>query len=102
MKKYIIQKSFFLISFILLGCGDDISVVDSLDTKEINKHYVSNKIPLQPSKLIKLPIGSIKPEGWLLEYFNRQKKGLTGRLGEISAWLDKKDNASLDSRATAR
>ena len=37
MKNYIIQKSFFLISFILLGCGDDISVVDSLDTKEINK-----------------------------------------------------------------
>ena len=102
MKKYIIQKSFFLISFILLGCGDDISVVDSLDTKEINKHYVSNKIPLQPSKLIKLPIGSIKPEGWLLEYFNRQKKGLTGRLGEISAWLDKKDNAWLSKNGKGK
>ena len=96
MKKYIIQKNFiFLISFTLLGCIDDISVVNSLDTIETNKHYVSNRLPLQPSKLIKIPVGSIKPKGWLLEYFNRQKKGLTGRLGEISAWLDKKDNAWL-------
>jgi len=96
MKKFIIRKNFILlISFILLGCSDDISVVNSLDTLETNKHYVSNRLPLQPSKLIKIPVGSIKPEGWLLEYFNRQKKGLTGRLGEISAWLDKKDNAWL-------
>ena len=96
MKKFIIRKNFILlISFILLGCNDDISVVDSIPTKVTNKHYVSNRLPLQPSKLIKIPVGSIKPKGWLLEYFNRQKKGLTGRLGEISAWLDKKDNAWL-------
>ena len=78
-----------------MGCIDDISVVNSLDTIETNKHYVSNRLPLQPSKLIKIPVGSIKPKGWLLEYFIRQKNGLTGRLGEISAWLDKKDNAWL-------
>ena len=85
----------FLMSLMILGCGNEISIVDSPDTIETNKHYVSNRLPLQPSKLIKLPVGSIKPKGWLLEYFNRQKKGLTGRLGEISAWLDKKDNAWL-------
>ena len=79
----------------ILGCDNGISLVDSPETIETNRHYISNRFPLQPSKLIKLPIGSIKPEGWLLEYFNRQKKGLTGNLGEISAWLDKKDNAWL-------
>ena len=78
-----------------IGCDDEISVVDSPDTKSRNSHYVSNRAPLQPSKLIKLPVGSVKPEGWLLEYFNRQKNGLTGNLGKISAWLDKKDNAWL-------
>ena len=78
-----------------IGCDDEISIVDSPDTKSINSHYVSNRAPLQPSKLIKLPVGSVKPEGWLLEYFNRQKNGLTGNLGKISAWLDKKDNAWL-------
>lgn len=44
-----------------------------------------------------MPVGSVKPEGWLLEYFNRQKNGLTGNLGEISAWLDKKNNAWLST-----
>ena len=78
-----------------IGCDDEISIMDSPDTKSRNSHYVSNRAPLQPSKLIKLPVGSVKPEGWLLEYFNRQKNGLTGNLGKISAWLDKKDNAWL-------
>ena len=78
-----------------IGCDDEISIVDSPDTKSRNSHYVSNRAPLQPSKLIKLPVGSVKPKGWLLEYFNRQKNGLTGNLGKISAWLDKKDNAWL-------
>lgn len=96
MKKSIIQKNFILlISFTIFGCSDNVYVVDSIATKETNKYYVSNRIPLQPSKLIKLPVGSVKPKGWLLEYFNRQKKGLTGNLGNISAWLDKKDNAWL-------
>ncbi len=85
----------YIISLLILGCDNGISLVDSPETIETNRHYISNRFPLQPSKLIKLPIGSIKPEGWLLEYFNRQKKGLTGNLGEISAWLDKKDNAWL-------
>ncbi len=85
----------YIITLLILGCDDGISLVDSPETIETNRHYISNRFPLQPSKLIKLPIGSIKPEGWLLEYFNRQKKGLTGSLGEISAWLDKKDNAWL-------
>ncbi len=85
----------FLAFLCLIGCKDEITFVDSPNTNSKNNHYVSNRLPLQPSKLIKLPIGSIKPEGWLLEYFNRQKNGLTGNLGKISAWLDKKDNAWL-------
>jgi hypothetical protein len=42
---------------------------------------------------IKLPIGSIKPQGWILKYLQLQRDGLTGHLGEISAWLDKNNNA---------
>lgn len=62
-------------------------------TKGLNKFYVSNKQPLQPLLFIKLPVGSIKPQGWILKYLELQRDGLTGKLGEISAWLDKKDNA---------
>ena len=58
-----------------------------------NSFYTSNKKPLEPLSLIKLPVGSIKPEGWILKYLELQRDGLTGKLGEISAWLEKKNNA---------
>ncbi len=69
------------------------TVVDRPLTEHINSFYVSNQAPLLPLSLIKLPVGSIKPEGWILKYLQLQRDGLTGHLGEISAWLDKKNNA---------
>lgn len=62
-------------------------------TKETNQFYSNNKRPLLPLAFIKLPVGSIKPEGWILKYLELQRDGLTGKLGEISAWLDKNNNA---------
>lgn len=70
-----------------------ISNIKVSDTKTVNKSYVGNKIPLTPLHFIKLPVGSIKPQGWILKYLELQRDGLTGQLGEISAWLDKSDNA---------
>src|SRR5665648_222554 len=57
--------------------------------------YPSNKSPLQPAHFIKLPLGSIQPKGWILKLLELQKDGLCGHLGEISAWLDKENNAWL-------
>lgn len=62
-------------------------------TVAVNKFYTGNKLPLQPLSFIKLPVGSIKPQGWIKKYLELQRDGLTGKLGEISAWLDKNDNA---------
>ena len=70
-----------------------VSVVQRSVTTVTNAFYVSNKSPLLPLNFIKLPIGSIKPEGWVLKYLQLQRDGLTGHLGEISAWLDKNNNA---------
>jgi len=70
-----------------------VSVAQRPSTTTTNAFYVSNKAPLLPLNFIKLPIGSIKPEGWILKYLQLQRDGLTGHLGEISAWLDKKNNA---------
>jgi hypothetical protein len=61
----------------------------------INKYYISNQAPLQPQYFSKLPVGSIKPAGWLLKNLQLQRAGLTGNLGQISIWLSKKDNAWL-------
>ena len=60
-----------------------------------NSFYTSNRTPLAPSCLIKLPVGSIRPAGWLLEYLKRQRSGLTGHLAETSVWLQKENNAWL-------
>ncbi len=66
-------------------------------TTSVNAHYVSNRAPLQPTHFIKLPVGSVRPEGWIGECLRRQRDGMNGRLTEISVWLDKKDNAWLNS-----
>jgi hypothetical protein len=69
------------------------TVVERPSTSVTNSYYVSNKKPLEPLVFIKLPVGAIKPEGWILKYLELQRDGLTGKLGEISAWLEKKNNA---------
>ncbi|MEJ7678598.1 MAG: hypothetical protein WKG06_12215 [Segetibacter sp.] len=58
-----------------------------------NSFYTGNRTPLTPLNFIKLPAGSIRPQGWILKYLELQQDGLTGKLGEISAWLDKNNNA---------
>jgi len=77
-----------------------VTTVDRPSLQTVNSFYVSNKAPLQPLNFIKLPIGSIKPQGWIKRYLELQRDGLTGHLGEISAWLDKKNNAWFSGDGT--
>jgi len=49
-----------------------------------NRHYVSNRPPLLPSPLIKLPIGSITPKGWLRKQLELEADGFVGHLPELS------------------
>lgn len=75
----------------------EIRQTDRIPTAERNVNYATNREPLMPQQFIKLPAGSIKPGGWLLAQLQLQKDGLNGHLGEISAWLQKEDNAWLKS-----
>jgi hypothetical protein len=58
-------------------------------TEGINKYYIGNRAPLALGPLIKLPIGSIAPKGWLLSQLQLMRDGFTGRLQELSPFLDK-------------
>jgi hypothetical protein len=52
-----------------------------------NPHYPSNRPPLAPSPLVKLPIGAVEPRGWLMAQLQLMRDGLTGRLAEVSRFL---------------
>lgn len=73
----------------------ELSMAQIPDTVMTNQNYPGNMAPLAPSALIKLPLGSITPDSWLKECLVRQANGLMGHLGEISAWLQKDNNAWL-------
>lgn len=69
-------------------------------TNALNSFYTSNRKPLQPSNFIRLPVGSIQPEGWIKKYLKLQKDGLNGQLGKISIWLDKQNNGWFSGNGT--
>lgn len=100
------MKKFFFLTLLvsIFSCAiskkssnkTEVSVVDKPDIGKVNSSYLNNKAPLIQNTFIKLPVGAVKPKGWLHEYLIRQKNGLTGQLGEISAWLQKENNAWLN------
>ncbi|MDR0729683.1 MAG: glycoside hydrolase family 127 protein [Prevotellaceae bacterium] len=81
----------------LTGCRREtrFDVVERPDTQASNVNYTGHRWPLLPAAFVKLPVGSICPGGWVEKYLELQRDGLTGRLGEISAWLEKTNNAWL-------
>lgn len=74
--------------------ADEFAQVAGPDTAG-TANYLINRAPLAPSVFMKLPVGAIQPSGWLGRYLELQRDGLTGQLGKISRWLDKRGNAWL-------
>src|SRR5262245_13871370 len=72
------------------------SVVGVPDNKNLNSFYTTNQPPLLPQRFVKLPVGAVRPGGWLLKSLELERDGLAGNLGEISIWLTKKNNAWLN------
>jgi len=80
MKKIFV--TLFSVIFILIsGCTG----------RKENKNYKGNPEPLMQNAYIKLPLGSIKPEGWLKAQLEAQAAGLTGNVDDF--WPDLKNSA---------
>ena len=67
--------------------GMSVRVVDKPDVTTSNSFYPSNQPPLLPSPLVKLPLGSVRPSGWLGHQLELMVDGMVGRLSEISKYL---------------
>ncbi len=62
-----------------------------------NSFYVSNREPLLANPLVKLPVGSVRPKGWLRRQLLLMADGMIGRLPETSQWCQFKGNAWTSS-----
>lgn len=60
-----------------------------------NRHYVGNRPPLNPSPLIPLPTGAVRPQGWTRRVLQLQNDGFHGHLPALSRFLKREDNAWL-------
>jgi hypothetical protein len=68
-----------LISFLVV-------IFSACSGKKQNTNYKSNPEPLLRNAFIKLPLGTVKPAGWLKSQLEAQAAGLTGNLDDF--WPD--------------
>jgi len=62
-----------------------------------NPFCISNREPLLPNPFIKLPMGSIRPMGWLRRQLVLMVEGMTGNLPELSPWCQFEGSAWASS-----
>ena len=61
-------------------------------TRPPKRNYPNNRAPLLQSRFVRLPLGAIRPSGWLHDQLTVQVNGLTSHLAEVwdvlkvSAW----------------
>ncbi|MBI4583401.1 MAG: glycoside hydrolase family 127 protein [Planctomycetes bacterium] len=63
-----------------------------------NDFYVSNRRPLLPNPLIKLPAGAVEARGWLRQQLLLMAEGMFGHLPELSRWCKPENSAWLHPR----
>ena len=64
-----------------------ITTVPSPPAHAGNSHYPSSREPLLADPLAKLPLGAVRPAGWLAHQLALMAHGMTGRLKELSPHL---------------
>jgi hypothetical protein len=71
------MRSIVSLFFVALVAGS------ALGQTNVPARPVQNRAPLRPNPYLELPLGAIRPQGWLHEMLLRQKTGATGRLDAL-------------------
>ncbi|WP_020595753.1 beta-L-arabinofuranosidase domain-containing protein [Spirosoma panaciterrae] len=72
------------LAFHLLLSSIALTVMGQVNTRKMQPvAYTGSRAPLRQNPYIELPLGAIKPQGWLKEMLIRQKNGATGKLDEL-------------------
>jgi hypothetical protein len=95
MKNVLAAALFAPLALASMSFSAEISVVDRPDPSGHIDHYIGNRQPLEPSPAVKLPVGAVRPTGWLRKQLQLQADGFHGHLTEISDYLKKENNAWL-------
>lgn len=79
------MKNILIIALSSLMATAAMAASDGGENGSINVNYQNNRYPLITKPYMELPIGAIKPTGWLGEQMNRMRTGMTGHLDSIYA-----------------
>lgn len=86
----------YLICVLFTFCATSAICVGQASTKSSEvKPYLTSRAPLRQNPYVELPLGSIKPQGWLREMLVRQAKGATGSLDSLYPLVMGKRNGWL-------
>jgi hypothetical protein len=73
--------------FGILALESSATVVERVEIPASNPFYTGNRAPLQPSPFVKLPLGSITPQGWLRRQLELDASGMCGNLPKVSEFV---------------
>lgn len=96
-KSLLLTAAFSLAAAVVSAQATRVDVVTTTDISGHNSTYVNGRSPLRQSHFLKLPIGSIRPTGWMGRLLTLQANGLNGQLNTVAGWLWKEKNAWLQT-----
>ncbi len=94
--KHVITLSLTLSLLLTVACEPPATEDKQIAEEKVGEaNYLQNKSPLKAKPYLELPLGAIKPKGWLQQQLELMKTGMTGHLDEMYSPVVGKRNGWL-------